>query len=252
MGMNFRMAQGPLGPVLDGIAANEGKPDAPVIYLSAIDMGAYFSGLAEANRLPLGERKPTESIWIGTRTRIAAHNDVPDNIAVCAVGRRRFTVFPPEQLANLYVGPLENTPAGRAVSMVDFAAPDFAAYPRFREALATARVAELEPGDAIFIPSLWWHHVEALSPFNVLVNYWWRDAAPHLGHPEAALFHALLAIRDLPPTEKARWRALFDHYVFSEGEEATAHLPPPARGILAPLTPETAGQIRARLLRSLS
>jgi len=152
----------------------------------------------------------------------------------------------------LSAGPWGNAPPGGAVGRVDFAAPEFAAYPRFGGALATARVAELEPGDAIFIPSLWWHHVEALSPFNVLVNYWWRDAAPHLGHPEAALFHALLAIRDLPPTEKARWRALFDHYVFSEGEEATAHLPPPARGILAPLTPETAGQIRARLLRSLS
>lgn len=252
MGMNFRMAQGPLGPILDGIAANENKPDAPVIYLSSIDMGAYFTGLAGENHLPLGERKPIESIWIGTRTRIAAHNDVPDNVAVCAVGRRRFTVFPPEQLANLYVGPLENTPAGRAVSMVDFSAPDFAAFPRFREALAHARTAELAPGDAIFIPSLWWHHVEGLAPFNVLVNYWWRDAPAFLGKPEDALFHALLAIRDLSAQEKARWHALFEHYVFDNATEVTAHLPESTRGILAPLTAETAGQIRAKLLRGLS
>lgn len=252
MGMNFRMAEGPLGAILDGIAANEDKPDAPAIYLSSIDMGAYFDGLAEDNRLSLGDRRPIESIWIGSRTRIAAHNDVPDNVAVCAVGRRRFTLFPPDQLANLYLGPLENTPAGRPVSMVDLHAPDFARYPRFREALDHARVAELEPGDALFIPSLWWHHVEALAPFNVLVNYWWRDAPGFLGKPEDALFHAILAIRDLGAAEKAQWAALFDHYVFEDGAQRTEHLPEAARGILAPLTAETAGQIRARLLRSLA
>jgi hypothetical protein len=252
MAMNFQSARGPLPAILDGIAANEDKPDAPAIYLSSIDMGAYFHGLAEENRLPLGDRKPLESIWIGSRTRIAAHNDVPDNLAVCAVGRRRFTLFPPEQLANLYLGPLENTPAGRPVSMVDLRAPDFAAFPRFREALAHARVAELEPGDALFIPSLWWHHVEGLAPFNVLVNYWWRDVPGFLGKPEDALFHAILAIRDLPEEDKARWRDLFDHYVFENGAAVTQHLPEAARGILAPLTSETAGQLRAKLLRSLS
>lgn len=252
MGTNFRMAQGPLAPVLDGILANADKADAPAIYLSSIDMDGYFDGLAEANRLPLGERRPVESIWIGNRTRIAAHNDVPENIAVCAVGRRRFTLFPPEQMANLYPGPLENTPAGRPVSMVDLRAPDLAVYPRFAEALDHARVAELEPGDAIVIPSLWWHHVEALAPFNVLVNYWWRDVPGFLGKPEDALFHAILALRDLPEEARARWRALFDHYVFANGPEVTAHLPEEARGILAPLTAETAGQIRARLLRGLS
>lgn len=252
MGMNFQMAQGPLASILDGIAANEDKPDAPAIYLSSVDMGDYFDGLRDANRLPLGDRQPIESIWIGTRTRIAAHNDVPDNLAVCAVGRRRFTLFPPDQLANLYPGPLENTPAGRPVSMVDFRSPDFAAYPDFREALRHARVAELGPGDAVFVPSLWWHHVEGLAPFNVLVNYWWRDAPAFLGKPEDALFHAILALRDLPDADRAQWRALFDHYVFDAGAGVTDHLPDGAHGILAPLTAETAGQIRAKLLRGLS
>jgi hypothetical protein len=252
MGLNFRIAQGPFADILDGIAANENKPDAPVIYLASIDMGDYFQGLAEENRLPLGPRHPIESIWIGSRTRVAAHTDVPNNLAVCAVGRRRFTLFPPEQFRNLYPGPIENTPAGRPISMVDFHRPDFAAHPRFREALTHAMVADLGPGDAIFVPSLWWHHVEGLSPFNVLVNYWWREAPAYLGKPEDALNHAMLAIRDLPDAERAVWRALFDYYVFDNSADVTAHIPEQARGILAPLTPETAGQIRAFLLRSLS
>jgi hypothetical protein len=252
MGMNFRMAQGPLEGFLKAMAVAEQDPRAPVIYLASVDMRDYFDGLAEANSLPLGPRRPIESIWIGTRTCIAAHNDVPDNVAVCAVGRRRFTLFPPEQFANLYLGPLENTPAGRPVSMVDLRNPDFAAHPRFRDALQAAQMVELEPGDALFIPSLWWHHVEGLAPFNVLVNYWWRDVPAYLGKPEHALFHAILALRDLPEPDKARWRELFDHYVFHNRDDVTDHLPVDGRGILAPLTAETAGQIRAHLQRGLA
>ena len=61
--------------------------------------------------------------------------------------------------------------------MVDFANPDFEKYPRFREAIAAGQMAELEPGDAVFIPAMWWHHVEGLSAFNTLVNYWWSIIA---------------------------------------------------------------------------
>jgi hypothetical protein len=38
-------------------------------------------------------------------------------------------------------------------------------------------MVELEPGDALHIPSMWYHHVEGLEPFNMLVNYWWREHA---------------------------------------------------------------------------
>ncbi len=252
MAMNFRMDMGPLPQWLAAMAAAEADAAAPTVYLSAIDMGDYFAGLAEAHALPLGARQPLASIWIGTRTCIAAHNDVPDNMAVCAVGRRRFTLFPPDQFANLYLGPLENTPAGRPVSMVDVRAPDLAAHPRFAAALTQAQVAELEPGDAIFVPSLWWHHVEGLAAFNILVNFWWRDVPRWLGNPEDALLHAILAVRDLPAEQREGWRALFEHYVFAAGDAVTAHLPPARRGILAPLAAASASQIKARLLRGLS
>ena len=169
-----------------------------------------------------------------------------------AVGRRRFTLFPREQFRNLYLGPIDNTPAGRAVSMVDFHAPDFARYPGFREALRHAQVVELEPGDALYIPSMWWHHVEGLAPFNVLVNYWWRDTPRWLGQPQDALNHALMAIRDLPADERAHWRDMFDHYVFGDPDAARAHIPEGARSVLDPLTPDSAARIRAFLLRQLS
>lgn len=252
MQMNFQMAKGKLADIFAGIDANEGRADAPMIYLGSIDVPAHFDELEADNHLDLGTREPLVSLWIGTPTRIAAHNDFPDNLACCVAGKRRFTLFPPDQFRNLYLGPIDNTPAGRAVSMVDFHAPDLAAHPRFAEALAQALVAELEPGDALFIPSMWWHHVEGLAPFNVLMNYWWRETPRFLGQPQDALNHAILSIRDLPEAEKAIWRDLFDHYVFGNGPEATDHIPAGARGVLDPLDAEAAGRLRSFLLRTLS
>lgn len=251
-GMNFQMLRAGLPEIFARIDASEGDPKAHPIYLASIDLHQFFVGLHEANSVDLGTRTPLSSIWMGTRTRIAAHNDVPDNLACVACGRRRFTLFPREQFANLYLGPVDNTPAGRAVSMVDFHDPDLAAHPRFRDALAHALVAELDAGDALYIPALWWHHVEGLADFNVLVNYWWRESPRWLGQPQDALNHALLAIRDLPDDEKAYWRQMFDHYVFDNTPDVVAHIPAPARGVLAPLTPDSAGKLRAFLLRALS
>lgn len=252
MSMNFRTLRGKLPEIFAKIDAIEDDPAAPPIYLASIDVHDFFNGLHEANHVDLGDRQCLASIWMGTRTRIAAHNDFPNNLACVAVGRRRFTLFPPGQFRNLYLGPIDNTPAGRAVSMVDFHDPDFAAHPRFRDALAAAQVAEMEPGDALYIPSLWYHHVEGLDPFNVLVNYWWRETPAWLGQPQDALNHAMLSIRDLPPEQKAHWRELFDHYVFANTGAAAAHIPEGGRGILDPLTPESASRIRSHLLRQLS
>lgn len=252
MGMNFRTLTAKLPEVFGKIDEWENGADAPPIYLGSVDMHEFFSGLHEENRVDLGERTPLASIWIGTRTRIAAHNDMPHNLACVAVGRRRFTLFPREQFRNLYLGPVDNTPAGRPVSMVDFHDPDFARHPRFRDAMQHAQVVELEAGDALYIPAMWWHHVEGLEPFNVLVNYWWRETPRWLGNPQDALNHAMMAIRDLPADQKRHWRDLFDYYVFDNSDDVVAHIPEEARSVLAPLTPDTAGRIRAFLLRALS
>lgn len=252
MRVNFRMGQGKLDRIFAGFDAAEARSDAPVVYLGSIDLEQFFDGLGAANPLDLGARDPIASIWIGNATAIAAHNDFPDNLACCAAGHRRFTLFPPSQFANLYLGPIDNTPAGRPVSMVDWAAPDLARHPGATAALAAAQVAELGPGDALFIPSLWYHQVEALDPFNVLVNYWWRETPRFLGQPQNALNHAILTIRDLPADERAVWQSMFEHYVFSGGDAARAHLPADAQGVLATFDADSAGRMRAFLLRSLS
>jgi ribosomal protein L16 Arg81 hydroxylase len=111
---------------------------------------------------------------------------------------------------------------------------------------------ELAPGDALFIPALWWHHVQGLAPFNVLVNYWWSSMPAHVPTPMHALYHALWAIRDRPEREKLAWREIFDHYVFGPADRAGEHLPAAARGVLAPIDESLARQLRAMLIDKLN
>ncbi len=252
--LNFEVRRGALGEVLDAIARHLDDARPPTYYVASLPVAGALPGFAAGNDLRLAERgvQAPPSIWIGNRVVASCHFDAPDNLAVCAVGTREFTVFPPEQIDNLYPGPLEPTPGGQVVSLVDFADPDDARYPRFREALATAQTARLEPGDAVFIPSMWWHHVRSIAPFNVLVNYWWRQSPAFLSSPLPALHHALWTLRDLPEREKRAWAHVFQYYVFGPGERAGAHLPAQARDVLGPIDDTLARRIRAMLINRLN
>ncbi|SOB86538.1 Cupin-like domain-containing protein [Sphingomonas guangdongensis] len=253
-GLNFARERGPLGDYLDRLRDGLDDLEAPYIYIGSTDIDQYLPGLREEAVLPFGDpqlatSRPLVSAWIGNRTIAATHYDMSNNMASCLVGRRRFTLFPPAQVANLYPGPLDLTPAGQVVSMVDLRAPDFQRFPRFEEALESAEVAELEPGDVLIYPALWWHNVEALDAFNIMINYWWNPSPAYVDTPQNTLLHALLSLRDRPAGEKEAWRHLFDYYVFGEPERAGAHLPPAARGALAPLDDMGARRLRAQLLQ---
>lgn len=252
--LNVEVRRGLLTQVLDEIAATLDAPRPPTYYVASLLIDRALPGFAQYNDAGLAGQgiDAPASIWIGNRVTASCHFDTPDNLACCAVGRRRFTLFPPEQIDNLYPGPLDPTPGGQVVSVVDFDRPDFTRHPRFRDALASARTAVLEPGDAIFIPSMWWHHVRSLEPFNVLVNYWWRSSPRFLPSPLPALQHSMWALRDLPAREKQAWAAIFDYYVFGPGERAGQHLPDAARGELAPFDETQARRTRAQLLARLN
>ena len=252
--LNVEVRRGLLTQVLDEIADALEDPMPPTYYVASLLIDRALPGFAQANDAGLAGQgvEASASIWIGNRVTASCHFDTPENLACCAVGRRRFTLFPPEQIDNLYPGPLEPTPGGQVVSVVDFDRPDFARHPRFRDALASAQTAVLEPGDAIFIPSMWWHHVRSLEPFNVLVNYWWRSSPAFLCSPLPALHHAMWAVRDLPAREKQAWARIFEYYVFGPGERAGQHLPDAARGDLAPFDETQARRMRAQLLARLN
>jgi len=252
--LNFSAERAQLTDVLEKIKAHLGDAQPPTIYVGSTLIDSYFPGFRKENDVGFAARgiDPPPSIWIGNRTIASAHFDAPNNLACCVVGRRRFTLFPPEQIFNLYPGPLEPTPGGQAISLVDFDSPDFGKHPRFREALAAAMVAEVNPGDAVFVPSMWWHHVEGLSAFNTLVNYWWTTTPKHIPTPMNALYHAIWSIRDRPDNEKRAWRQVFEYYVFGPAGLAGEHFPEQARGLLAPIDDDRARHIRAMLINKLN
>lgn len=252
--LNCDVRRSDLGQVLDEIAAHADDAQPPTYYVASLLIDSRLPGFRDGNDLDLATHgiDAPPSIWIGNRVTASCHYDALNNIACCAVGRRRFTLFPPGQIDNLYPGPLEPTPGGQAVSVVDFAAPDFERYPRFRDALAHGQSTVLEPGDAIFIPSLWWHHVQGLEAFNVLVNYWWSSVPAFVPTPMHALYHAMWTIRERPEREKQAWREIFDYYVFGPADAAGEHLPEAARNVLGRVDENLARQLRAMLIAKLN
>ncbi len=249
-GFNFVRNRLPITAVAEQVLRYSRFSNAPAVAAQSALIRDCLPGFSAANGLTVLDDTALPRIWLGNAVTTPTHLDEWNNIGCVVSGRRRFTLFPPEQIANLYIGPLDFAPTGAPMSLVPLHEPDFARFPKFRQALAAAVTAELGPGDAIFIPPLWWHHVESLGPFNVLVNYWWhaaRGAPTGTASGFDALVHAILNLRTLPPATRAAWRALFEHYVFGTPEDATGHIPPHRHGILGELSAEDVTRLRAHL-----
>ncbi|MGN6525366.1 MAG: cupin-like domain-containing protein [Burkholderiaceae bacterium] len=248
-GFNFVRDQRSVSAVLEQLARYSHFERPPSVALQCAPIPECLPGFADDNPCPLLDAGVPPRLWLGNRFVTPAHIDELDNLACVVAGRRRFTLFPPEQVANLYIGPLDFTPAGAPVSMASLHAPDFARHPRLREALANAWSAELGPGDALFIPAVWWHHVESFDVVNVLVNYWWEQPAAAMPggriSPTKSLLHALLSMRHLPPAHRKAWGEVFAHYVFTPESDPAAHLPPSRRGVLGPLPDEAVDRMLA-------
>lgn len=251
-GLNFDRKPEPLAASLDRLLAHLDDARPPALSVQSTPVDGALPGFAAENIAPaLMNAASAPRIWIGNAITVQTHYDIAYNIACVAAGHRRFTLFPPDQVFNLYLGPLEFTPAGTPVSMVQLHAPDHARYPRFAQAFAAAQQAELEPGDALYIPFFWWHHVQSLDRFNALINYWWNAAKSPPGTAYECLLHCVMMLRDLPADQRAAWRAMFDHIVFQTEGEAFGHLAPENRGLLGPMTLDRIKNIRTVLARSL-
>lgn len=253
-GFNFTRDRGALSSVIRQVAREARFEKPSGVAVQSAPIAECAPGFAAENRLSILDASIAPRIWFGNAVVTPAHFDESHNVACVVAGRRRFTLFPPEQIAHLYIGPLGFAPTGTPISLVDLRNPDFVRFPLFRNALEHAFIAELEPGDAMFIPALWWHHVESLDKCNALVNYWWRESIGPAAKANSALNSLLLAILDLrhlPPAQREAWRHIFDHYVFSADEGVSSHIPQPRRGVLGDISPQLAQQIRAFLASQL-
>jgi len=250
-GFNFARSRMSFADALESIVATSGRAGQPSMYLGSLPTDAYLPGFAALNTLPILKKGIEPRIWLGHASNVSAHYDTFDNVACVVAGVRRFTLYAPETIGGLYVGPLDHTMAGQPVSLAASAPPDDERFPLFREVREQALVAELHAGDAIYVPKLWWHQVEALSSFNALVNYWWDAFSIGPDAPSVGLLLSMLTIAERPYAERQAWKAFFDHYVFRTNGHPLAHLPPSQHGVLGPLQPDNYEKIRARVLHLL-
>lgn len=253
-GFNFVRNRLTVSAVLEQVLRYGAFPRPPAVAVQSAPVDACLPGFTGENALGLLDAGVAGRLWLGNAITTPTHLDEWHNIGCVVAGRRRFTLFPPEQIANLYIGPLDYAPTGAPMSLVRLDQPDFGRFPRFRAALAAAQTAELRPGDALYIPPLWWHHVESLEPFNVLVNYWWHvQGGTAVGAASGfdGLLVSILNLRALPPEARAAWRALFEHYVFGDPEAVTGHIPPHRHGLLGPLAPADAQRLREQVAQRL-
>jgi hypothetical protein len=228
--MNFDRSSESLADVLEALLRLRTKEEPFGIAMQAILAKEILPGLEEDNPNPFVPGGVPGRLWIGNQVSVAPHFDVADNLACVMVGRRRFVLFPPEQSANLYLGPLDVTPASVPISMVSLDEPDLERFPRYRDALDAALVAELEPGDAIYIPYLWWHGVQSLSRFNILMNFWWNRDAAAASYPYVPVLQLVYMLyRHMPPEHRKAWRSLYDHYVFEDQGDPMEALAPQHR-----------------------
>ena len=218
-GFNFYTVETTLRRLFSQLIKFQSTPNAPAVYLGSAEVSNLLPGLSAENSLVTELSNATMSLWIGNQSRVAAHFDFPRNLACCVVGKRRFTLFPPEQAKNLYIGPWDLTPAGQPISLVDFKNPDYSAFPRFKEAESNMWTVDLDVGDALYIPSLWWHQVEGLSAINGLINFWWHEADTGELSPLNTLKSASKLIKALPKDQQRAMKCLFDTYVFEENAE---------------------------------
>jgi len=247
-GFNFERVSITLAQGLQRIGEATADARLDSVYMGSLPVDDYVPGFDQDNRIDLLAENVRPRVWLGNAGRVACHYDTYDNLACVVAGRRRFTLYPPDAIGDLYVGPIDHTLAGQPISLAAGAPADDPRYPRFAAAAGRARVVELGPGDALFLPKLWWHQVEALEPANMLVNYWWDETAVGPDAPYLTMMLAMTAIAERPPAERAAWRAFFDHYVFRPDGHPLAHLPPERHGLL---DKSAFGRVRVLVMRAL-
>ncbi|XP_030766191.1 hypoxia-inducible factor 1-alpha inhibitor-like [Sitophilus oryzae] len=109
------------------------------------------------------------------------HYDEQQNFFGQAYGYKRCILFPPSDFECLYPHPVYH-PHDRQ-SMVDFDKPDYTRFPRFKFAKGYETV--VEPGDVLYIPIYWWHHIESLMRGGptISVNFWYKVGPTSLEYP---------------------------------------------------------------------
>lgn len=248
---NFTSQRMKFSEAIETIYNYSKQSNGPTAYAGSIELKELLPEFIGIASMPLIDKQYSARIWAGNSSQVSLHFDQQDNIACLVSGKREFMLIPPDQIANVYVGPLDKSIAGPPTSMVNIDNPDFEKHPKFKTALESAEFAILEPGDALYIPSLWWHSVKSMGEFCLLINYWWDNPEFKIDNAMHSLLHALYTISHLPEGEREAWRHLFDYFVFQKSGAPLTYLPENQRGVLGKMTPNLYRIIKSYVLKNM-
>ena len=126
--------------------------------------------------------KASTSGWLGPAGTVTGyHIDWGDNILAQLCGRKCIHLAAPSQSENMYIS--KKFDQGTTISEVNMDAHDADRHPHFSRVIHH-RIT-LNPGEMIFIPRGWWHHVRSLDPSISVSNITFdaigifRDVIPH-------------------------------------------------------------------------
>mmetsp|Transcript_63628 Transcript_63628/g.197169 ORF Transcript_63628/g.197169 Transcript_63628/m.197169 type:complete len:306 (-) Transcript_63628:7-924(-) len=141
---------------------------------------------ALANFGGFGELHMAQLFCSGAQAVTASHYDLNQNFFLQLRGAKRFVLFPPLVGARAFAPFPVGHPRDRcAVLRLD--RPDYREFPFAQHAHGAAVEAVVEPGDCLFLPLGWWHHVESLAPENVSLNFWYEGGDLQRRPPERVL-----------------------------------------------------------------
>jgi cupin-like protein len=128
--------------------------------------------------------------FAGPDTKGPLHRDLPNNLYAQIVGHKKFILIDRRSTRRVYRHSFFSGVPN--YSPVDAEAPDLGRYPCFRD--ARLLVAEVGPGDLLYIPSLWWHQAHSVDT-SLSVNLWWVRGPMVAVVKAAELFMRVRALR---------------------------------------------------------
>lgn len=107
--------------------------------------------------------------WFGPKGTVSPlHFDPKHNLLCQVVGTKKLILYPEKDTPFLY--PHDSTLLFNT-SQVDVENPDLDSFPEFEK--ASKKECLLRPGDVLYIPPKYWHHVRALEN-SFSVSFWWH------------------------------------------------------------------------------
>lgn len=238
--------------VLRAMLAGEGRGQA---YMQSAPLTGFPELLPHVPDLPYlaTGAEGYRQLWIGSGGHVVnLHFDPTHNLIAMLAGRKRVTLIPPDNMTNMYPAPLDCRLGDALGSQVKLLDPDFGRHPRAKEELAKARVAEIGPGEVLYIPPMWWHHVESFG-LNVMLNKWVLPVSSgHFTDLTVNIVRGLILFGTLSQDVRRHFRDVYRGALFA-GEPLPEEIPPAPDALSPGTAPRVARHMRetSKVLRDV-